>query len=199
MMRAVRTASLDELRSELRYWRAGAAMLVGAVLVGVLQAWLWSQIAPGEQFQVATDGQAFALPTESYHQFTSIAIFALIGLVVAVGSAAAAWHWRSLRGAAMLGIVMYSNVIGALTAYQLGAVLANGVDPAALGKSDAVSIVTAPPTLGNVLVIVIQPAIAAAIYTFMALWNGHADLGRPPRPAAEAVISPVDGKPRTDR
>jgi hypothetical protein len=179
--------------------RAGAAMLVGAALIGVLQAWLWSAIAPGEQFQVAADGQAFALPTESFHQFTSIAIFVLIGLVVAVGTSAAAWHRRSLRGATMLGIVVCANVLGALTAYQLGAVLADGVDPTALGPSNAVRIVTAPPVLGNVLVMVIQPAVAAAIYTFLALWNGNADLGRPPRPAAGAVISPADGKPQTDR
>ena len=167
------------MNQELRLWRSGAVVVGGAVIVGALQGWLWSRIAPGEQFFVNTDGSFGGLPTESYHQFTSIAIFALIGLVVAVAAATLTWHWRSVRGAAMALVVVGANGLGALTAYLLGRVLASGVDPATVGNSSTASIVTAAPVLGNVMVVVVQPAIAIAVYTFLVAWNGQPGLDRP--------------------
>ena len=35
----------------------------------------------------------------------------------------------------------------------------------------------APPTTGTLLVVLAQPAMAAAVYTFLVAWNGRPDLG----------------------
>ena len=59
-----------------------------------------------------------------------------------------------------------------------GAWLAPGVDPASVGATAADSIVVAPPTTGTILVVLAQPALAAAVYTFLVAWNGRPDLDR---------------------
>ena len=178
MSLSLRSREHHQLRSELLLWRAAGTVVAVLAVVGVLQAILWSLIAPGEQFKVYTDGQYLPLPTESYHQFTSIAIFALIELTVGVAAATLAWHWRSVRGTAMLLVMAGGNAVGALVAYLIGRVLVNGVDPASIGASSAESLVKAAPTLGNVMVLVVQPAVAVAVYTFLVAWSGRPDLGR---------------------
>jgi len=185
--------------AELLYWRSGAVIWLGSVALGVLQAVLWSRIAPREQYFVSPDGTFGALPTESYHQFASIAIFALLGVVAGVGVATAVWHWRSTRGMVAALIVAAGNALGALTAYLVGAELVTGTDPASVGPTSAQSVVGAAPTLGNLLVIVVQPALAIAVYTFLVVWNGRPDLGRPsrwaPKPAALPAAEPRSGNP----
>ncbi|MET3805017.1 uncharacterized protein YaiE (UPF0345 family) [Nakamurella sp. UYEF19] len=166
------------MNEELKLWRSGAAIVVGTVILGLLQAVLWSRIAPGEQFKVYTDGQYLPLPTESYHQFTSVAIFALIGVVVGVAVGTLCWHWRSVRGISTALVVAGANGLGALTAYLVGRVLVSGVDPASVGNSSVESVVTSAATLGNAMVIIAQPAIAVAVYTFLVAWNGQPDLSR---------------------
>ena len=186
MSLSLRSQPHEKLRGELLLWRAGGIVIGVLAVVGVLQAILWSSIAPGEQFVVYTDGQYLPLPTASYHQFTSIAIFTLIGLVVAVGSATLTWHWRSVRGTVMVLVVAGANAIGALVAYLVGAVLVSGVDPASIGPTSASSLVNAAPTLGNAMVLLIQPGVAVVVYTFLVAWNGRPDLGRvipPPEPS----------------
>jgi hypothetical protein len=179
MRAALGSRSVDQLRAELVFWRSGAVIVAATVLLGALEGVLWSRIAPGEQFFVNPDGQFGALPTESYHQFTDIAIFALIGIVVAVAVGTLSWRWRSVRGTSTVLVVAGSNALGALTAYLLGRVMVSGVDPASVGPSSVVSVVDAAATLGNVMVIIVQPAVAVAVYTFLVAWNGQQDLSRP--------------------
>ena len=170
---------------ELLLWRSSAVVVGATVVLGALQGVLWSVIAPGEQFVVYADGQSLPLPTESYHQFTSIAIFVLIGVVVGVAVAAAVWRWRAVRGPATLLVVAGANALGSLTAYALGRSLVSGVDPAAVGARSTAAVVTAAPSLGSAMVLIAQPAVAAAVYTFLVAWSGRADLAiaKPP-PAA---------------
>ena len=66
--------------------------------------------------------------------------------------------------------------------------VAPGVDPASVGATAADSIVVAPPATGTILVVLDQPALAAAVYTFLVAWNGHPDLDRP-KPAAVELVS----------
>lgn len=178
MSLSLRSQPLERLRNELLLWRAGGVVIGGLAVIGVLQGLLWSWIAPGEQFKVYSDGQYLPLPTESYHQFTSIAIFALMSAVVSVAAATLGWHWRSMRGTSMLLVIVGANAIGALAAYLVGGVAVSGVDPAAIGATSAESLVTSAPTLGNAMILIVQPALAAAVYTFLVAWNGHSDLGR---------------------
>ncbi len=178
MRPALSALPVDDLRAEVLFWRSGAVIVTVTTVVGALQGVLWSLIAPGEQFVIVAGGQVAALPTESYHQFTSIAIFALIGVVSAVSLATLSWHWRSVRGAATVLVLAGANGVGALTAYLLGRVLAVGVDPGSIGPTSVPSVVLAAPTLGNALVIIVQPAVAVVVYTFLVAWEGQAHLGR---------------------
>ncbi len=164
------------MNRELLLWRSSAAIIGVTVILGALQGVLWSLIAPGEQFVVYTDGQYLPLPTESYHQFTSIAIFVLIGVVVGIAVATAVWHWPSVRGSTTVLVVAGANALGAFTAYLLGRVLVSGVDPASVGATGASAIVTAAPSLGSAMVLIAQPAVAVAVYTLLVAWSGRSDL-----------------------
>ena len=75
----------------------------------------------------------------------------------------------------MLVTLAAGSLVGALIAWWLGALLAPGVDPASVGATAADSIVIAPPRTDTILVVFAQPAIAAAVYTFLVAWNGHPD------------------------
>ncbi len=173
-----RSTDAERLWRELLYWRAGALLTGLAAVAGVLQALLWSRIAPGEQSYVTTTGSFGGLPTASLHQFAAIAIFVLIGIVVAVSGASAVWHWRSIRGVTTALVVAGANLVGGLVAYLLAPVFASGVDPGSVGAVAAQTVVTAPPSVGTALVLVVQPAVAVAVYTFLAAWNGRPDLAR---------------------
>ena len=122
-----------------------------------------------------------------------MAIFALSGMVIGILLAIGAWQLRSARGWQMVVTLVGGSLLGALLAWAVGAWLAPGVDPASVGATAADSIVVAPPTTGTVLVVLAQPALAAAVYTFLVAWNGHPDLGR------GVDLSPaVAGTQRTD-
>jgi hypothetical protein len=90
----------------------------------------------------------------------------------------------------MLLALVGGSLLGALIGWAVGAWLAPGVDPATVGATAADSIVIAPPTTGTILVVLAQPALAAAVYTFLVAWNGRPDLGR--------ISPPADGTRRRD-
>ncbi len=174
--------------------RAVLAIVAGCVLVGVVQGVLWAFLAPGIPYKVLTDGRYGALPTTSTYHFVDVAVFALSGMVIGILLAAALWQFRGIRGWQALLALVGGSLLGALTAWGLGLLIAPGTDPATVGPGPADIIVTAPPTTGTILVVLAQPALAAAVYTFLVAWNGRPDLG----------ITPVDvtgaaGTPQTDR
>ena len=155
-------------------------IVLGALLVlGVLQGLLWAAVAPGVPYKVLADGRFGPLPTTSTYHFVAAAIFALSGMVIGIVSAAAAWQVRSARGWQMLVTLVGGSLAGAAVGWLVGELLAGGVDPATVGATAADSIVIAPATTGTALVVLAQPALAAAVYTFLAAWNGHPTLDRP--------------------
>ena len=158
-----------------------ALVIIGGtlLLLGVLQGMVWALVAPGVPYQVLADGRFGPLPTTSTYHFVAAAIFALSGMVIGIVAAAAAWQVRSARGWQMLVTVVGGSLVGAAVGWLVGELLADGVDPATVGATAADSIVTAPATTGTPLVVLVQPALAAAVYTFMAAWNGHPTLDRP--------------------
>ena len=87
----------------------------------------------------------------------------------------------------MLLTLVAGSFAGASLAWGLGVLFAPGIDPASIGATAADSIVTAPPSTGTWLVILAQPALAAAVYTWLVAWNGQPDLGRADVAPAEAV------------
>jgi hypothetical protein len=161
---------------ELERWRAVAWVLGIAVVVGVGQALIWARIAPGEPFVVYKDATYLPLPTVSSYQFHAVAFYLLLSVVAGFCLGGVAWRWRAARGTAMLLGVGFAAAVGAFTAYQLGGVFAPGVDPASYGPSTSSHLVTAPPTSGSLIVILLEPLFAVAVYTFLVAWNGEPDL-----------------------
>ncbi|HZM66365.1 MAG TPA: DUF2567 domain-containing protein [Nakamurella sp.] len=147
-------------------------------LIGVVQGAVWALVAPGIPYQVLADGRFGPLPTTSTYHFVDVAVFALSGMVIGIVLAAGSWQVRVARGWQMLLAVVGGSLAGALIGWGIGVLFAPGVDPASVGVSTADSIVTAAPTTGTFLVVLAQPALAAAVYTFLAAWNGHPDLDR---------------------
>ena len=90
----------------------------------------------------------------------------------------------------MILALVGGSLLGGIIAWAVGEWLAPGTDPATVGATAADSIVIAPPTTGTLLVVLAQPAMAAAVYTFLVAWNGRPDLEVPSRLGA--------GTPRTD-
>jgi Protein of unknown function (DUF2567) len=147
-------------------------------LIGVVQGTVWALVAPGIPYEVLADGRFGPLPTTSTYHFVDVAIFALSGMVIGIVLAAGSWQVRVARGWLMLLAVVGGSLAGALIGWGIGVLFAPGVDPASVGVSTADSVVTAAPTTGTFLVVLAQPALAAAVYTFLAAWNGHPDLDR---------------------
>lgn len=161
-----------------RHRRAARAVIAAAaVLLGVAQAVVWSQIAPGRQVLVYADGSYVNLPTADYHAFDGLAIAVFAGAAVGLIVAVAAWRVRAIRGAATLVTVAVGTAAGSAVHFALGSLLAAGVDPASVGATGSASIVVAAATMGTPLVMVIEPLIATATYTFLAAWDGRSDLG----------------------
>jgi hypothetical protein len=158
--------------------RAVLVVLAVCVVVGVLQGVVWAFTAPGIPYQVLADGRFGGLPTTSTYHFVGVAIFALSGIAIGILLAVGGWQVRSARGWQMLLALVGGSLLGALIAWVVGELLAPGTDPASVGATDAGSIVVAAPSTGTMLVVLAQPAFAAAVYTFLVAWNGHPDLGR---------------------
>ncbi len=176
--------------------RALAAIVGVCLLVGVVQGLLWAFLAPGMPYKVLEDGRYGALPTTSAYHFVDVAMFALSGMVIGIVLAVALWQVRSLRGWQSLLSLVGGSLLGALTAWWVGLLVAPGTDPGSVGPGRADSIVTAPPTTGTVLVVLAQPALAAAICTFLVAWNGRPDLGVS---SGSVRNRPAAGTPQTDR
>ena len=173
--------------------RAVLVVLGASVVVGVLQGLIWAWTAPGVPYKVLADGRFGALPTTSAYHFVDVAVFALSGMVIGIVLAVSAWQFRVVRGWQVLLALVGGSLLGAVIAWGVGILLAPGTDPSSVGASSADSIVIAPPTTGTIMVVLAQPALAAAIYTFLVAWNGHPDLGRPlsarTAPTPEEVLS----------
>lgn len=161
-----------------RTLRAVGLIVVSLAVIGIGQGLLWAAVAPGQQAKVFANGSYASLPTADYHPFVDVAIFVLSGLVIGVVSATLVWRIRAIRGTATLLALVGGCALGALIAYTLGPALVSGVDPATVGETGAEHIVTAAPKLATALVLVVQPGLAAAVYTFLAAWNGTPALGR---------------------
>ncbi len=166
------------LRAEVRQWRFLGSFVVLAVVLGLVQALIWAGAAPGEQVLVAKDGSTYPLATVSSHLYVGIAFYCLLALVAGSVLVTAAWSWRSSRGPVALLSVGLAAAVGALTAYLLGPVMAGGVVPASVGAADNASIVSSPPAIGSAIVLLFEPAVVIAVYTFLAAWQGQSELGR---------------------
>ena len=158
--------------------RPGLLILIGALVAGVVEAWIWASIAPGVQYQVFSNKTWAALPTETQHIFFAFAMFALIGLFVGAAIALVGWQLRPLRGVVMLLIIGVAAAAGSALAATLGVAWATGTDPGSVAVAGVSEVVTAPAVLTGWPAYVAAPAAAVVVYTFLVAWNGLPQLGR---------------------
>lgn len=194
--------SRAQLLADLRRWlrgpepRVAVVILLVAVVLGVVQGAVWAGLAPRPPYKVYADGTFLGLPTVSSQLFIGIAIYALLGLVVGIVLAAGVWRIRRVRGTFTLLGLTGAAAVGAWLAYVVGNAMSTGIDPASIGATGAESLVAALP--GHyALAIVAEPALAAAVYTFLAAWNGNPQLGRP-QGRASADSLPAGPVPATE-
>ncbi len=159
--------------------RAVGVVAAAALLLAVVQGWLWSAIAPGVQYQVFSNQSWAPLPTETQHIFVAFGVFAVLGLVVGVLLGVLAWSFVATRGPLMIVAVGVLTGLGSLLAGRLGLLLASGTDPASVAATaGAQEIVTAPAVLTGWAGYLAAPTAAVIVYTFLVSWNGLPNLGR---------------------
>ncbi|GAA2012021.1 DUF2567 domain-containing protein [Nakamurella flavida] len=166
---------------------------VAFLVAGLVQAVLWSLLAPGRQIQLLDQGRYAVLGGSfSTAQFTSIAVFVLLGVVLAVTIAVAAWRVRTARGPRMLLTVLIGSLLGGVIAWGLATMIAPGTDLHVAAATGAVGdVFTERPVTGSLLVLCAQAGLATAVYTFLAAWNGTPGLGR--------LTRAQDGEPSAGR
>lgn len=158
----------------------GAALrvLVLVALCGPLWGGVWALLAPPQRFRLYQGQQWFPLPLESYHRFDAMAVFLLIGLGAGVLTGAAVWLWRARRGPAVLLAAVLGSVLAAWLAARCGLWFAELRYPEPASPLSVGAVVTWPPVLESVWVVLAQPLGTALAYGAAAAWHGEDDLGR---------------------
>lgn len=187
--------------------RAALIVIGGLALAGALIGALWAWIAPPVHGAVALTRageriQAY-LGNEADHFFVSA--FLMLGLlgVLAVVSAVLVWQWRAHRGPVLAAALSIGSVAAAGSATGVGAVLVRlrygviDIAGAPITPEDRVHYVTAAPAvffgqtpLQAATTILLPAAVAALVYSFIAVSTSRDDLGGWP-----AVDPPVQLPP----
>ena len=204
-MTAVRTAGAPRISRR----RAGIAVAVGLLPMGVLVGALWAWLAPPVRGVVALthDGQRVHdyLGGEADHFF--VAAFLMLGLlnVVAAVAAVLAWQWRAHRGPGMVIGLCVGVATAAAVAVGVGVLLAHlrygTVNFAAVSVSQehpVFYVTEAPPVFfGSSLLqmactLLLPAATAALVYAVPAAATSRDDLGGYP------VVDTIYRVPQTD-
>jgi hypothetical protein len=166
----------------------GLAFLVAGLLHGLL----WSWLAPGARIQVSADGgYRYLAASFDLADFTAIAIFLLLGIVLQVAVAVGAWQARRDRGPRMLATVTVGAVGASVIAWGLAHLLAGGTtELVAAVHAGTTAVVTVAPTPGPWWFGVLPAGLAVGTYTLLAAWHGSPDLG------AGSVLATVPPPPR---
>ncbi|MGV0850104.1 DUF2567 domain-containing protein [Mycolicibacterium phlei] len=193
-----------------RISRNRAALTVVAALTGtgVLISALWAAIAPPIRGVIALtrDGDRVHayLGNEGDHFF--LAAFLLVGLLSAVAMTAAvwAWQWKAHRGPVMVAALAVGTMTAAGAAAAVGALLvrlrygAIDIAGAPVTPEQRVYYVTEAPAvffghspLQAALTILFPAAVAALVYSLVAVATPRDDLGAWP-PADAAWATPGD-------
>lgn len=165
--------------------KAGALLLLAAVVAGVPFGFLWRWIAPDTSV-VKTRVGPYPLDPQPEQYIAADGWFALLGFALGIAVSLAAW-WllRRHRGPIMLAAVALGSLGAAAVGWQAGrlpghAAFARWVATVAPGTHG-----TQPADLRGYGVLLV-PAFAAVItYTLLAGWSHEPDLAVGAAPAAE--------------
>ncbi|WP_169812659.1 DUF2567 domain-containing protein [Nocardia acidivorans] len=166
-------ARIDTLMREVR---AAAVVFAGIAAVSALGGVLWGFLAPAEQLLVVDPERGAALTGESTHRFDAVAIFVLLGVVIAVLSTAAAWRWRSVRGPLLLLGLLAGSALGSSMLRWVGEAIAE--QRHSRPSHPAVhTIVEFAPTVEGWPALLVQPLVAVLVVLIMAALSTSDDLG----------------------
>ncbi|WP_194852963.1 DUF2567 domain-containing protein [Nocardia sp. SYP-A9097] len=178
----------------MREARAAAVVFAAIAAVSALGGVLWAFLAPAERLLVVDADRGAALTGESTHRFDAVAIFVLIGLVVAVLSTVAAWRWRSVRGPVLLLGLLAGSALGSSVMRWVGEAIAE--QRHSRPAHPAVhAIIEFAPTVEGWPALLVQPLVAVLVVLIMAAVSTSDDLdsgqflpfgGRPKEPVALA-------------
>jgi len=185
-----------------RSWRRSLGVHLGALLVLVLLGLpfglVWAAVAPGVPVLRTEDGAILAQP-QPEEFIAADGWFSLLGLVLGVGAAIAAWALlRQHRGPVGMLVVVVGMLGAATLAWQVGRRIGLSGYERLLRDAPAGTSFTKPPDLHGgqyTEVLGFVPAIqdllvpafgAAVVYTLLAGWSRYPDLRPEPEPAGFA-------------
>ncbi|MBO0853401.1 MAG: DUF2567 domain-containing protein [Nocardia sp.] len=174
----IEAAVRRELRTAL--WIVFALLLIG--LVGGV---VWALLAPTEKVLVVTPDGGAALTGESNHHFDALAIFAGLGMLIGLLTAAACWRVRALRGPAMPIALVLGSVIGGALMGWFGEQVARWLHPRS-HHPPLHTVVEMAPTIQGWAVLVLQPMVAALVIAVLVAFSRSEDLGHGARLPADA-------------
>ena len=187
--------------------RAAVIVVVALTVAGLAIGALWAWLAPPTNGVVALtkggDRIRAYLGNEADHFF--VAAFLLVGILCAVAVVAAVlvWLWRAHRGPTMVAALALGAAAAAGAAAGVGAVLVHwrygtiDVEAAPISPDHRVHYVVEAPAvffghspLQAALTILFPAAIAALVYSLVAVATARDDLGGWP-PVEQPVLDPT--------
>ncbi|MEV6773102.1 DUF2567 domain-containing protein [Nocardia sp. NPDC051030] len=179
----------------LREVRAAAVVFAAVAVSSALAGVVWAFLAPAEQLLVVDPDRGSALTGESAHRFDAVAMYVLIGFVVAVLTVAAAWRWRRARGPVLLAGLLLGSGAGAVVMRWVGEAVAEQLHTRPAHPAIH-SIVEFAPTVDGWAVLIVQPLIASLVVLILSALSTSDDLGSGQylpfggEPSAPAVVAP---------
>ncbi|NKY52883.1 DUF2567 domain-containing protein [Nocardia vermiculata] len=184
-----RDATVSSSRRELR---AALWIVVAVVAVSLVGGAVWAMLAPTETVLVVEPGAAAALTGESTHRFDAVALFACVGVVSGLLSAAAVWRWRSVRGPLMWGALLVGSLGGAWLMSWFGEQVAGWIHPGSHNPPVG-TVLELAPTVEGWTVLLLQPLMAGLVVMVLSALSTSEDLGR-----RSATTGPAAGLPLSE-
>ncbi|WP_051024516.1 DUF2567 domain-containing protein [Nocardia aobensis] len=177
-----------------RELRAALWIVAAVLVVSIIGGGVWAMLAPTEKVFVVEPGSGMALTGESAHRFDAVAIFACVGLVTGLLSAAAVWRRRAIRGPIMLVSLLIGSLAGAWVMSWFGEQVARWIHPRS-HNPPVHTVVELAPTVEGWTALLLQPLVAGLVVLLLSALSTSEDLGsgrgEPPEPAPHTPLSEV--------
>lgn len=154
--------------------RDAVVVVVALAVVGVLAGWVWTLLAPRDQYRVV-EGGLLPVDGESEAFVAGDMIFVILLSVVALLALAVVWSRPRLRGPLVLAALVVGVLAAGAVAWQVGELLAPPPTQAAMQTVGAT--IEGPLRLRAFASLVVPPVIAVIGYLLCAVLVAPDDLG----------------------
>lgn len=156
--------------------RAALWIVPAVLVVSLIGGGVWGLLAPTQKSLVVPGDDPIALTGESMHRFDAVAIFACVGLVAGLLSAAAVWRWRAVRGPVILVALLAGSLAGAWLMSWFGEQVAGWIHPRP-DNPPVRTVVELAPVVDGWTVLLIQPLLAGLVVLLLSALSTSEDLG----------------------